>query len=83
MPTFPKQCPAHNALPNPAALKVLLQHGLEILGHVERRLRLALDLLDGDAISDLDESEAVSNVDVKDTLGNTITLAWPFIMTEG
>ncbi len=45
-----------------------LQHGFEILGHVEGRLGLALDLVDGDAVGDLDQGQAVGKVDVEHAL---------------
>lgn len=45
-----------------------LQHGLEVLSHGEGSLGLGLDLVDGDAVGDLNQGQAVSEVDVKDTL---------------
>lgn len=45
-----------------------LQHGLEVLGDSEGSFRLGLDLVDGDAVCDLDEGHAVGKVDVKDSL---------------
>lgn len=48
-----------------------LQHGLQVLGHGEGSFRLALDLVDGDAIGDLDKGQAVGKVNVKDTLGHS------------
>lgn len=45
-----------------------LKHRLEVVGNLERRLSLALDLVDGDAVGNLDQSQASSEVDVKDTL---------------
>lgn len=44
------------------------KHGLKVLSNQEGSLGLGLDLLDGDAISDLDQGEAVGEVDVEDTL---------------
>ena len=44
------------------------KHGLKIVSHMERRLCLALDFVDGDAIGNLDKGKPVDKVDVKDTL---------------
>jgi hypothetical protein len=43
-------------------------HGLEVLGHLEWCFGLALDLVDGDAVGDLDQGQAVGEVDVEDGL---------------
>jgi hypothetical protein len=48
--------------------KALLKHGLEILSDVERRLGLGLDLLHSDAVGNLDEGEAVGEVNIEHTL---------------
>lgn len=45
-----------------------LQHGLEIVGNMEGRLGLALDLVDRHAIGNLDQGQAVSKVDIEHTL---------------
>lgn len=47
---------------------VILQHWLKIISNLEGSLSLALDLVDGDAVSNLDEGETLAVVDVKDTL---------------
>lgn len=45
-----------------------LQHGLKILGHGERRFRLALDLIDRNTVRNLDEGQPVCKVDVEHSL---------------
>lgn len=50
-----------------------LQHGLEVLSHLEGSLGLGLDLVDGDAVGDLNQGQAVSEVDVKDTLSSQVS----------
>lgn len=45
-----------------------LQHGLQVLSDGERRLGLALNLLHGHALRDLDQGQALGEVDVEDTL---------------
>lgn len=54
--------------PSPRRPTNPLQHGLQVVGDLEGRLRLGLDLVDRDAVGDLDEGEPVREVDVKDTL---------------
>lgn len=49
-----------------------LQHGLEVFSDVEWRLGLALDLIHSNAVCDLDEGEAVGEVDIEDTLGSKV-----------
>ena len=43
-----------------------LQHGLQVIGNLEGGLGLGLDLLDGDAVGNLNQSEAVGEVHVED-----------------
>jgi len=45
-----------------------LEHGLEVVGNAEGSLSLGLDLVNGDAVGDLDEGKAVGEVDVEDAL---------------
>ena len=45
-----------------------LQHGLDVVGDGEGRLRLGPHLIDGDAAGELDEREAGAEVDVEDAL---------------
>ena len=49
------------------------QHRLDIIRDLERRLRLRLDLIHSNAIRQLDQGQAVCEVDVEDTLVNTHT----------
>lgn len=44
-----------------------LQHGLQVIGNLEGSLSLGLDLLDGDAVGDLDEGQTVGKVNIEDT----------------
>jgi hypothetical protein len=50
----------------------ILQHRLQVIGDSERRLRLALDLINSHAVSDLDELQAVGEVNVEDALGQRL-----------
>lgn len=45
-----------------------LQHRLQVFRNVERRLGLALDLVHSHAIRNLDQREAMSKVNIKDSL---------------
>lgn len=46
------------------------QHGLQVLCDLERRLGLGLDLVNSHSICDLNEGEALGEVDIEDTLFN-------------
>jgi hypothetical protein len=46
--------------------KQLQLHGLEVLGDLEGSGSLAADLLDGDALGVLDQSQTLSGADVED-----------------
>ncbi len=45
-----------------------LKHRLDLVGNFERRLGLGFDLIDGDAVSEFDQGEAMCEVDVEDAL---------------
>lgn len=45
-----------------------LQHGLEVIRYLEWCLRLRLDLVNRNAIRNLDKRQTVGEVDIKDTL---------------
>lgn len=45
-----------------------LQHRLEVIRHLERCLRLRLDLVHRNTIRNLDKGQTVGEVDIKDTL---------------
>lgn len=45
-----------------------LEHGLQIVSHLEGGLSLALDLIDGDTVGNLHKREALGKVYIKDTL---------------
>ena len=47
---------------------VILQHWFQVISNLEGGLGLALDFVDGDTISNLDEGKPLGVVDVKDTL---------------
>lgn len=51
-----------------------LQHGLQVVSHGEGGLRLGLDLLDSNAVGNLDEGEAVGEVDIEDALRSNVSL---------
>lgn len=46
-------------------LQHILQHGLQVISDLERSLGLGLHLLDGNAVGDLDQGQAVSEVDIE------------------
>lgn len=70
-PWIPFPQPSHSPSDNPR-----LQHGLQVVGDGEGRLRLGLDLVDRDTVSDLDELEAVREVDVKDALRSQLATSF-------
>lgn len=45
-----------------------LEHGLDVVGNGKGSLGLGLDLVDGDAVCELDEGQAVGEVDIEDAL---------------
>lgn len=48
--------------------RTFLQHGLDLVCDLEVCARLGADLVDGDAVRDFDEREALCEIDVEDTL---------------
>jgi hypothetical protein len=46
----------------------LLQHRLDLIRDLERRLSLALDLVNRNTIRQLDQRQPISEVDIKNTL---------------
>lgn len=56
-----------------------LQHRLQVIRHLERRSRLALDLVHRHALRDLPQSQALRGVDIKHReIGDDLRdAAWP------
>lgn len=53
-----------------------LQHWLQILSDMERRLGLGLDLLNGDTVRNLSQRQTRGEVNIEDTLGNELATVY-------